>query len=479
MKPHVLLSLATILLMIITGCGSTVAGQGVSPLYDPFKVGGMPAVTGPSGIRDNAPPTTGTVLNTDDGPVDHLALLAVNDIAEYWSQNYSPALPGEFIPVKRLVSYDSTDRSSPRICGGRTYEMVNAFYCPPMHLMAWDRGVMVPVGQKFFGDMSIAALMAHEYGHAVQRMADMMDRRTPSVVVELQADCLAGDYLRWVADGSSPRFTLDTGDGLNHVLAGVITIRDPLLTDDLESLLAQQEHGTALDRVGAFQMGFTSGTSACKALDEAEVQKRRGDLPIMLDTDDGGQVQTGEVPLDEDVLGMLMDDLGTIYSPSQAPTLSFDPGECENPQPGSPVAYCADSNTIAVDLPALQKFSAPADERRDLVLLQGDNTGISALTSRYALAVQKQRGLAVDTPASALRTACLTGVAQRAMIDPSAERKLKLTAGDIDEAVSGLLVNGIVASNVDGATVPAGFTRIVAYRSGLEGDADLCYQRFA
>jgi hypothetical protein len=55
---------------------------------------------------------------------------------------------------------------------------------------------------------------------------------------------------------------------------------------------------------------------------------------------------------------------------------------------------------------------------------------------------------------------------------------LTLTAGDLDEAVAGLLTNGLVASNVNGETVPAGFTRIVAFRSGLGGNQDLCYERF-
>ena len=50
--------------------------------------------------------------------------------------------------------------------------------------------------------------------------------------------------------------------------------------------------------------------------------------------------------------------------------------------------------------------------------------------------------------------------------------------GDVDEAVSGLLTNGIVASNVNGETVPAGFTRILAYRLGLSGEADQCFHRF-
>jgi hypothetical protein len=128
----------------------------------------------------------------------------------------------------------------------------------------------------------------------------------------------------------------------------------------------------------------------------------------------------------------------------------------------------------------MQQLGSPADES-NYVLLQGDNTALSVLTSRYALAVQHENGDPLDTPVAALRTACLTGVAQAAMADSIATpdgRSLSLTAGDLDEAVAGLLTNGIAASNVENQTVPAGFTRIVAYRSGLSGDRDLCYARF-
>jgi hypothetical protein len=149
-------------------------------------------------------------------------------------------------------------------------------------------------------------------------------------------------------------------------------------------------------------------------------------------------------------------------------------------QPSPPASYCPDTNTISVDLPALQKLGE-ADDESNYVLLQGDNSALSVLTSRYALAMQHENGDALDTPVAALRTACLTGVAQRAMADavelPSG-KSLMLTAGDLDEAVSGLLTNGLAASNVDGQTVPAGFTRIIAYRSGLTGGRDLCYSRF-
>lgn len=474
-------ALATVALIagLITGCSSSVAGEAVSPLYDPFRVAGFPAVDGPSGVREDAPEPVGAVDNTDDGDVDRLALLAVNDIAEFWSQHYADALPGEFEPVEKLVSYDSNDPSSPRICGGRTYRLINAFYCPPMGLMAWDRGVMLPVGQKFFGDMSVVALIAHEYGHAVQRMAGLIDKNTSTLVIEQQADCFAGAHQRWVVEGNSPRFTLDTGDGLNHVLAAALTIRDPLLPEIVAELLDVDEHGNALDRISAFQLGFSNGAQTCATIDEEEVRQRRGDLPRNLELGDDGAVESGDVTIDEPVLAALMDDLDTIFLLPDPPTLSLDPDECGGARPNIPVAYCPDDNVLGVDLPALQRFATPASELRNLVLLQGDNTAISALTSRYVLAVQRERGVALDTAEAALRTACLTGFAQQALAEPVPGRQLVLSAGDVDEAVAGLLVNGIVASNVTGATVPAGFTRIVAYRSGLRGDPELCYSRFA
>ena len=55
---------------------------------------------------------------------------------------------------------------------------------------------------------------------------------------------------------------------------------------------------------------------------------------------------------------------------------------------------------------------------------------------------------------------------------------IALTAGDVDEAVSGILVNGLAASDVNGDSVPAGFSRIDAFRLGVLSDADRCFKRF-
>src|SRR3954453_21558380 len=256
--------------LVTAACGSTTQGRAVSPLYDPFRAGGLPAQDGPSGIRADAPAPQGDVENSDGGDADRLATLAVNDVTEFWNQSYSDAFDGSFTAVGGLVAYDSEDPSSPEICGSETHGEPNALYCPPDDLIAWDRGVLVPIGQHFFGDASIAALLAHEYGHAVQHMAHLVDDDTPTIVSEQQADCLAGTYVRWVAEGKSPRFQLSTGDGLNHVLAGVLTLRDPTYRAG-DAPFLEQGHGTALDRVSAFQMGFTSGASECGRIDMDEI----------------------------------------------------------------------------------------------------------------------------------------------------------------------------------------------------------------
>ena len=248
---------------LITGCSKPLegGGQAKSSLYNPNSVGGLPVVDGPSGIRPDAPEPEGEVVNGDGSEADLLGMLSVNDVVEFWEQHYSDPLVGSFEPVENIASYDSTNPLGPRICGSDWFRKPNAFFCPAADLIAWDRGSLVPTGIKYFGDVSIAGLLAHEYGHAVQNMGDLVDRSTPVIVREQQADCFAGNYIRWVAEGNSKRFELNTSDGLNRVLAAVITIRDPVLTPEDQEMV-EEGHGNALDRISAFQTGFIDGVQA-------------------------------------------------------------------------------------------------------------------------------------------------------------------------------------------------------------------------
>jgi predicted metalloprotease len=463
--------------LVVAGCTTFVEGRALSMLNDPFRVGGLPATDGPSGPRPNGPPPTGTVVNTNNGPIDKLSLLSVNDIEEYWKGVYSESLKGTFVPVGKLVSYDSNDPDGPVVCHNNTYKLVNAFYTGRCNLIAWDRGVFMAVAQKYFGDMAVNAVLAHEFGHALQQMAKLVTRQDPTIVREQQADCFAGIYLYWVASGKSPRFTLSTADGLDHVLAGIITTRDPVLDSDTEN---DDEHGSALDRVSALQMGFITGASACAGINTKEIEQRRGDLPKTLQTDPNGDPETGEVPINEDTLSTLMEVMGKIFDPKQPPTLSYQPADCPDAKPSPPASYCPATNTIVIDLPALATMGKKADMNQNS-LPQGDDTALSIAMSRYTLAVQHQRGLPMQSPWTALRTACLTGYTHRKMaepIDTPDHKQLLLTAGDLDEVVSGLLTNRMVASDADGATVPAGFTRIAAFRGGVAGSMDACYSRY-
>ncbi|MGH3969405.1 MAG: peptidase, partial [Mycobacterium sp.] len=194
-----------------------------------------------------------------------------------------------------------------------------------------------------------------------------------------------------------------------------------------------------------------------------------------LQVDTNGDPETGEVTINEDTLSTLMELLGKVFSPKCPPTLSYQPTGCPDAKPSPPASYCPATNAIVVDLPGLAAMGKVSSESEH-TLPQGDDTALSIVMSRYALAVQHERGLPMRSPWTALRTACLTGVVHRKMAEPSND--LTLTAGDLDEAVAGLLVNRMVASDADGTSVPAGFTRISAFRGGVAGNIDACYSRY-
>lgn len=469
---------AVCLALSLTACATLVTGTAVSVFSDPFSVAGMPATDGPSGLRPDATEPSRSVRNTDGGEMDHLAASAVSDIEEFWSSAYGAAFDGEFEPVAGVMSWDA-QRFGGRFCGLDTYALVNAAFCKPNQTIGWDRGVLLPSLRRANGDMGVAMVLAHEYGHAIQQQARLVRKGTPTLVGEQQADCLAGTYMRWVAEGNSPRFTLDTGDGLNNLLAAVIAFRDPLLSEN-EVRFGIDEHGSAFERVSAFQFGFTEGAAACAAIDVKEIDQRRGDLPVLLPGH-----QTGELPITEPWVRTMVDALNILFAPPSPPQLNFDAAaaaDCLDARPSPPASFCPDTNTIVVDLEELEALGAQADAAEAGGLVAGDNSAFSVLMSRYVLALQQERGLVLDDAEAALRTACLSGVAIAKLTEPITVPNgdtILLTAGDVDEAVSGILTNGLVASDVNGESVPSGFSRIDAFRVGILGDTDRCFKRFA
>lgn len=469
-RPH--LVIIAIAALLLSSCATTLQGTPVSVFADPFSVAGMPAVDGPTGLRDDAAEPSRDVEHTDGSAIDELARSSVSDIEEFWAATYDQTFDNAFTPVDALVSWDSRGRPV-KFCGDSTLGLENAGYCFDENTIGWDRGELLPSLRDANGDMAVTMVLAHEYGHAVQYQSDLAGKRTATLVREQQADCLAGVYMRWVAEGNSPRFTLSTGDGLNNLLAAMINFRDPLVAEG-DSGAGEDEHGSAFERVSAFQFGFTDGAGSCATIDLKEIKQRRGDLPVLLPDD-----ETGELPVTEASVRSIVDAMNIAFAPANPPELTFESSECADARGGAPASYCPETNTITADVAALQDLGKQSE---DSGVVTGDNTAYSVVVSRFMQAIQEEHGgVALNDAEAALRTACLTGVATtkmtKAITTPSGD-VIQLTAGDVDEAVSGILVNGLVASDVNGDSVPSGFSRIDAFRVGVLGDADRCFKRF-
>lgn len=464
------------LAILLTGCTFAVDGRPVSIYDDPFQVAGLPTTSGPSGPRPNVPDTTLTATNGDGGAVDVLALNAVEDIQTYWQAEYSKEFDGQFQPIEKLLSWNAKAPKSQAIefCKETTYRLVNAAYCRLDDSIGWDRSLLLPTMEETFGKMSVVMVLAHEYGHAIQSMAKLVAQKDPVIVKEQQADCFAGAFMRHVAEGKSKHFTINTSDGLNRVLAATVAIRDSN-PDDPESV-----HGSAFERVSAVQVGFTDGSKGCKGIDSDEIDQRRGKLPQSFKGDDG------EYEINKDNLVELSKALKVILPVENPPTFDYSTAkiECRNGAITEPVTYCPAKNTIATDIPGLsQRGTSEVDADDPLpVKVTGDYNAYIVFISRYTLAVQQSHGQSLVGAKTGLRAACLSGVVSGKLAESGRtpeQGDILLTAGDLDEAVSGLLTDGLAASDTEGNTVPSGFSRVDAFRAGVLNGETTCTSRYS
>ncbi|QNG18286.1 metallopeptidase [Rhodococcus triatomae] len=471
--------LAAVASLVLSGCAREIGGAATSIYDDPFRVAGLDATSGPSGARTGVPDAPLFIEGGDGGVIDVAAANAISDIEEYWSRWYPELFGSPFEPVSGLLSWDPFDTGGVAFCGGSTERLVNAGYCVDDDTIGWDRAVLMPQVAERFGVVAMVFVLAHEYGHAIQTAAGTVGREPADLIVrEQQADCYAGAFMRHVAEGNAPHFRLNTSDGLNNVLASAVAIGD---TDPHNPA---NVHGSAFERVTATQIGFTDGPAPCARMDAKEVASRRADLPQRF-TD---AADDGELPITEASVRAFVDSVGQVLALDEAPTLSLGGADlgCPDARATDPVSYCPSTNTIGVDVAELARRGTPEEPTRQELFsanLTGDYNGYVLLVSRYTLALQQARGDDLRSPRTALRAACLSGVVTRALSPDHPERlaagSVWLSPGDLDEAVSGLLSDGLAASDVDGRTVPSGFSRVDAFRTGVLGGEAVCEGRYS
>ena len=420
-------------------------------------------------------------------PYDEFLLAVMTDLEVWWGEEY-PAIYGEaYRPLEGAVyaAYPGRPDDIPG-CGSPTtsYEDVRlyvAFYCGVGDFLVYDDsddGLLAELAREY-GPGTIGTVLAHEMGHAIQLRSGALDRNYPTVLTEQQSDCFAGAWTARVASGATTTVTYTDAD----VRAGLIAmtkVSDPVGIDQF----ADGGHGSAFDRVGAFQVGFTQGPARCaEILDEP--------LPLVPNrfTSPTEQTTGGNAPFgygDDDLLGFLPEDLN-LYWDVELDIADLDPLElrvvtspadldCDDLRGDLDrgAALCASTGEVVVNEPVAL----------DLYRSLGDFSVGYLLGLAWGEAVQEALGSRLVGEERALLNDCLTGGWVQTVIlvetavgfdlpRPRAEeRTATVSAGDLDEAIQTVLLVSDLARDDD--VVGNAFEKIAALRTGVIDGTEAC-----
>lgn len=470
----------------LTGCGGSVSGKALASYgdVDPGTVAGLPVTDGPSGLREDVPAAKLDVEHDEHTDADTLAVDTLADVYDYWNQEMPRDFGGQrFRRPSKLVSFDSAAKGI-TVCGRDAKGMVNAMYCPKDNSVNWDRGVLLPFLMKQFGPLSVVTVLSHEMGHAVQFQLGSksgITRDAESIVLEQQADCYAGSFIRWAAEGNAKHFRISTGRGLNTVLAAMFLVRDRAGKHGKHD---KRAHGSAFDRVYAFQAGFAKGPKRCARIDMREIDDRVTEAhPKETVTEQNN----GDLPVSPTTLKLLRYSLNHAFhqDPSEAPRIRAGDGRCPDGSGTPPASYCRQQNTVVVDTAALRKIAELPDSASitsgspNTAGGIGDFAAFAEIASRYAMGVEHSLDISIDDTNAGLRTSCLTGAwadaARHRMGEQRHQLRLAKKAGDLDEAIAELLTaRSVISADVDGRTVPSGFARVASFRTGFLRGSQAC-----
>jgi predicted metalloprotease len=410
---------------------------------------------------------TGPLVAADP---DAIAEAAVQDVTEFWRVTFPDVYGDEFEDVAGFFPYGPDTEPPP--CGDPPpeYELIadNAFYCPSDDIIAWDAASFLPEINETFGGFTVAIVIAHEFGHAIQARAEAFDR---TVDLELQADCFAGAWTGRVTAGDATGFAPSDVD-LDQTVAGMTAIRDIPGTDPDEAMA----HGSGFDRVTAFQDGYENGAGACAPYADELEDRDTVEVPFQTEEEfesEGNLHLEDRGPDDPGLLSLLVTDLNEFYT-----VLFEDLGQSWAPvddlvlvDPASESISCGGEEFEGSDLEGIAVFC----EDENVVVLDGaglvpdlnriGDFAVGAEVGRlWAQAAQVQLGVA-DESRAGLQADCLMGVWSISLSPGNTttpESILTTSAGDLDEAIQGFLAYGSALDDEVGTI----FERVDALRTG-------------
>jgi predicted metalloprotease len=460
----------------------------------------LPAISEPELLADIP---IGDVVNVDANKpareYDAFVAVAVADIERWWGETF-PAVYGEqFEPLEGGVWAGYPERQSdlPGCGEERTrYEDLNlyvAFYCDFDDFLMYDDGdeSLLAALASQFGPAVMGIVLAHEFGHAVQGRIGALDQFLATIYTEQQADCFAGAWAGQAYRGESPLLRLGDAD-LRAGLIAMLEVRDPVGTDQF----MPGGHGSAFDRVGAFQEGFVSGAQRCSELldDPLPLMPNQFQSASDFEREGNASYDCSDDP-DPDctpAVAFLADDINHFWSTALGgsfPTL--------RPEPVDDVdgLSCSDSVRLADDVLLCPSEGTVVYEEPDVVDLYR-NFGDFTLGYFYGIAwaerAQQVEGTTLQGEPRALLNDCYTG-AWVGDITPDLETGLPTrtgdrdgdgvedipvtsSPGDLDEAIRMAIVFGDEGANVNRFGSP--FEKIESFRAGVLGGIDACKARF-
>ena len=176
---------------------------------------------------------------------------------------------GQTYQEPKLVLFSESVESA---CGLAS-AAVGPFYCPMDQKVYIDLSFYSDLKQKFGapGDFAQAYVIAHEVGHHVQNLLGIAGKvhslrqrssesesNRLSVMMELQADCLAGV---WAHHADRSRQILETGD-IEEALNAASMIGDDRMQRQSRGYVAPDSftHGSSAQRVRWFKRGLETGS---------------------------------------------------------------------------------------------------------------------------------------------------------------------------------------------------------------------------
>lgn len=169
------------------------------------------------------------------------------------------------------ATFTAYDDATPTGCG-TGQSSAGPFYCPGDQHIYLDLAFFNELSQRFGvpGEFARAYVIAHEYGHHIQDLMGVMDRRgsmgsygpqsgadSDSVRTELQADCYAGV---WAFHANQQFAILQNGD-VDGALKAASSVGDDTLQKENRGYVVPDSftHGTSAQRVRWFQRGLEGG----------------------------------------------------------------------------------------------------------------------------------------------------------------------------------------------------------------------------